>query len=155
MRRIAVILLNVRSAENAGAICRTAECAGVNGAYLVGITPGPTDRFVREVRAFRKASLGAEKNLKIERVKNIGLLLKKLKKEQFEIIALEQNKKAIDYRKLKTNNKLALILGNEVTGIPKNVLRKADKIIEIPLRGKKESLNVSVAFGVAIFRLSG
>lgn len=163
VNRIAVVLLDLRSSENAGAICRTAECAGVKEMYCVGTTPGPLDRFGRINKKFAKASLGAEKNVQVEYCKDIGMLLKKLKKparqkgcsggEKFEIIALEQNKRAIDYRKFKPRNNFALIVGNEVDGIPNNILSKADKIIEIPLRGEKESLNVSVAFGVSIFEI--
>ncbi len=154
VNRIAVVLLDLRSSENAGAICRTAECAGVKEMYCVGTTPGPLDRFGRINKKFVKASLGAEKNVQVENCKDIGMLLKKLKREHFEIIALEQNKKAVDYRR-KTNpkNNFALIVGNEVDGIPKNVLSKVDKIIEIPMKGEKESLNVSVAFGVSIFEI--
>ena len=154
-RQTAVILSDIRSIENVGAIVRTADGAGVGTVYLVGITPGPVDRFGREVRAFTKASLGAEKSVKIERVKNISSLIKKLKKEKFEIIALEQDTKSVDYRRIKTQKNFALILGNEVNGISKIVLKECDKVIEIPMKGKKESLNVSVAFGVAIFRMIG
>lgn len=153
VNRIAVVLLDLRSSENAGAICRTAECAGVKEMYCVGTTPGPLDRFGRINKKFAKASLGAEKNVRVEHHKEIGTILKKLKKEKFEIIALEQNKRAIDYRKLKRHNNFALIVGNEVGGIPQNILSKTDKIIEIPLKGEKESLNVSVAFGVSIFEI--
>jgi tRNA G18 (ribose-2'-O)-methylase SpoU len=152
-KRIVAILLDIRSIENVGAIVRTAECAGVQEIYLAGYTPGPTDRFGREVKAFKKASLGAENFLKIERVKSIDALIKKLKKENFEIVALEQDKKSIDYRKIKVKNNFALILGNEVSGVSKKMLSKVDKIIEIPMKGKKESLNVSAAFSAAIFRL--
>jgi len=151
--QIAVILSDIRSIENVGAIVRTADGAGVGTVYLAGITPGPTDRFDREVKAFTKASLGAEKFVKIERVKNTNTLIKKLKKDNFEIIALEQDKKSIDYMKIKPKKNFALILGSEVDGVSKKVLGECDKIIEIPMKGEKESLNVSVAFGVAIFRI--
>ncbi|MFZ3020464.1 MAG: TrmH family RNA methyltransferase [Minisyncoccia bacterium] len=153
-RHIAVILLDIRSIENVGAIIRTADGAGVDTVYLVGITPGPIDRFGREVKAFTKASLGAEKAVKIETTKNISSLIKKLKKDKFEIIALEQDKKSVDYKKIKPKNNFAIILGNEVNGIPKNVFKSVDKIIEIKMKGKKESLNVSVAFGITIFSLT-
>ena len=82
-------------------------------------------------------------------------LLAKLKKEKFKIIAIEKDKKSIDYKKVKPESKNAFIVGPEVTGIPKNVLEKCDIIAEIPMRGKKESLNVSVALGVALFRVLG
>ncbi len=153
VNRTAVVLFDLRSSENAGAICRTAECAGVQEMYCVGTTPAHLDRFGRVNRKFIKASLGAEKNVRVEKADNIASLIKKLKKDKFKIIALEQDKKAIDYRKLTTKNNFALILGNEVGGIPKKVLGQCDEIIEIPLIGKKESLNVSVAFGVSIFEI--
>ncbi len=162
--KLAVILLDIRSSENAGAICRTAECAGFAEMYCVGTTPGPKDRFGRENKAFTKASLGAEKNILVEHFKDFYPLLKKLKKparpggrsggEKFTVVALEQSKKAIDYRKLKVKGNTAVILGNEVSGIPAAVLSKADYIAQIPLKGKKESLNVSVAFGIAAFSLN-
>ena len=67
------------------------------------------------------------------------------------IVALEQSSKAIDYKKFKPRFPLALILGNEVRGLSKRILEKCDAIIEIPMKGKKESLNVSVAAGIALF----
>ena len=84
-------------------------------------------------------------------------LLDNLKNEGFEIIALEQDKKAIAYNKFKLPKnaaKIALVVGNEVDGLPPAVLKRADKIIFIPMRGKKESLNVSVAFGIAVYKLA-
>ena len=77
----------------------------------------------------------------------------KLKKEKFQIIALEQSENSIDYKKVKTKNKTAIILGEEVHGLNKKVLDLTDIIMEIPMRGVKESLNVSVSFGVAAFRI--
>ena len=77
----------------------------------------------------------------------------KLKKEGFQIIAIEQDEKSVDYKKLKVGTKTAFVLGNEVDGIEKKVLKLCDVIAEIPMRGKKESLNVSVATGVALFRI--
>jgi tRNA G18 (ribose-2'-O)-methylase SpoU len=76
-----------------------------------------------------------------------------LKKEKFLIIGIEQDKKSIDYKKVKLKEKNAFIVGAEVTGIPKSILEKCDIITEIPMKGKKESLNVSVALGVALFRI--
>jgi tRNA G18 (ribose-2'-O)-methylase SpoU len=80
-------------------------------------------------------------------------LISKLKKEGFQIIAIEQDERSIDYRKVKTKSKNAFIVGAEVAGIPKNVLKKCDVIAEIRMLGEKESLNVSVALGVALFRI--
>jgi tRNA G18 (ribose-2'-O)-methylase SpoU len=78
-------------------------------------------------------------------------LINKLKKDGYEVVALEQDEKSIDYRKYKKSPKMAFILGPEVTGLDKKILKYCDKIVEIPMKGKKESLNVSVACGVALF----
>lgn len=155
MRRIAVILLDIRSSENAGSICRTAECAGVGEMYCVGTTPTNIDRFGRENKKFTKASLGAERHVKIKHIQSITGLLNKLRKNGFEIIALEQTKGSKDYKKIKLKGNFALVLGNEVSGIPEKTLSLVDNVAEIKMAGKKESLNVSVAFGVAIFHMAG
>ena len=153
MKNNILILHNIRSVENVGAMFRTADAAGVNKIYLVGYTPAPLDRFGRKRGDLTKSALGAEEFVPWEQKKTILPLLAKLKKEKYQIIAIEQDKKSIDYKKVKLTNKNAFIMGTEVTGIPKNVLKKCDVIAEIPMRGKKESLNVSVALGVALFRI--
>jgi len=146
-----LILDNIRSVENVGAMFRTADAVGIDKIYLVGYTPAPLDRFGRKRNDLHKSALGAEEFVAWEQVKNITILLNKLKKEDFQIIAIEQDEKSIDYKKVKLKFKNAFIVGTEVTGIPKNILKKCDVIAEIPMYGKKESLNVSVAFGIAIF----
>lgn len=148
-----VILHNIRSVENVGAIFRTADAAGVHKIYLTGYTPAPLDRFGRKRGDLAKSALGAEEFVPWEQKKSISTLLAKLKKENFQIIAIEQDKRSVDYKKVKIKNKNAFIAGPEVTGIPKDVLGKCDVFAEIPMRGKKESLNVSVAVGVALFRI--
>jgi tRNA G18 (ribose-2'-O)-methylase SpoU len=150
-----LILNDIRSVENVGAIFRTADAAGIDKIYLTGYTPCPLDRFGRKRGDLAKSALGAEEFVKWEQKKNILPLLAKLKKEKYLIIGIEQDKKSIDYKKLKvTSHKLkAFIVGTEVTGISKNILKKCDVIAEIPMRGKKESLNVSVATGIALFRM--
>ena len=148
-----LILHNIRSVENVGAIFRTADAAGINKIYLVGYTPCPLDRFGRKRGDLAKSALGAEEFVSWEQKKMIFPLLLKLKKEDFQIIGIEQDRKSIDYKTLKLKNKNAFIVGAEVTGIPKNILEKCDIIAEIPMRGKKESLNVSVACGIVLFRI--
>lgn len=132
---------------------RTADAAGVDKIYLVGYTPAPLDRFGRKRNDLHKSALGAEEFVAWEQAKTISSLISKFKKQGFQIIAIEQDEKSVDYRKVKMKNKNAFIMGAEVEGIPKNVLKKCDVIAEIPMRGKKESLNVSVAFGVVMFRV--
>jgi 23S rRNA (guanosine2251-2'-O)-methyltransferase len=148
-----LILHNVRSVQNVGAMFRTADAAGINKIYLTGYTPTPLDRFGRIRRDLAKSALGAEEFVPWEQKKMIGPLIAKLKRDGFKVIAIEQDEKSIDYKKVKLKNKNAFIVGAEVTGIPKNVLDKCDVIAEIPMRGKKESLNVSVALGIALFRM--
>ncbi len=148
-----LILHDIRSVENVGAMFRTADAAGIDKIYLTGYTPAPLDRFGRKRRDLAKSALGAEEFVPWEQKKMILPLIAKLKRNGFSIIAIEQDKKSVDYKKVKLKNKNAFIVGTEVTGIPKNILEKCDIIAEIPMRGKKESLNVSVALGIALFRM--
>lgn len=148
-----IILHNIRSVENVGAMFRTADAAGIDKIYLTGYTPTPLDRFGRKRGDMAKSALGAEEFVSWEHKKTIFPLLSRLKKEGYLIIAIEQDRKSVDYRKVGTGDKNAFIVGAEVTGIPKNILEKCDIIAEIPMRGKKESLNVSVALGVVLFRV--
>jgi len=143
MRDFYVICDNIRSLENIGSIFRTADALGVNKIYLCGISGKPPHHKIS------KTALGAEKTIPFEYYKQISRLIDELKKNKISIIALEQDKKAVLYTKFKPKFPLALIIGNEVKGISKKILKKSDKIIFLPMRGKKESLNVSVAFGVA------
>ncbi len=147
-----LILNDIRSVSNVGAMFRTSDAAGVDKIYLCGITPAPLDRFGRKRKDLAKSALGAEEFIAWEQVKTISSLITKLKKRNFQIIAIEQDEKSIDYKKVKLKEKNAFIFGAEVTGISKNILKKCDIIAEIPMKGKKESLNVSVALGVALFR---
>ena len=148
-----VILHNIRSVENVGAMFRTADGVGINKIYLTGYTPAPLDRFGRIRKDMIKSALGAEKFLPWEQKKTIYPLLLKLKREKYLIIGIEQDKKSINYKKVKLKDKNAFIVGPEVSGIPQNILNKCNLIAEIPMHGKKESLNVSVALGIALFRI--
>lgn len=148
-----LILLNIRSALNVGAIFRTADAVGIDVIYLVGVTPRPNDKFGRIQKDIAKSALGAEKTISWEYKKSFLPIISKLKKDDYKIIAIEQDKNSINYRKIKIGNRNAFILGEEVNGIDKKILKKCDYIAEIPMYGKKESLNVSVACGVALFRI--
>ena len=151
--KITLILDNIRSSENVGSIFRTSDAVGVEKIYLIGITPNPLDRFGRPNPKIEKASLGAEKNIPWEHFENITEVIESLKKEGYKIVSLEQNEKSIDYRDLKIKEKIALIVGNEVNGVSMDAQNESDEIIEIPMAGNKESVNVSVATGVALFSL--
>ena len=98
-------------------------------------------------------ALGGEKSVSWEYVKNPEKIVKELKKKKFQIISIEQSKNSIDYKKVKVKFPVLFIVGNEVEGIPEETLSLSDIVAEISMAGKKESLNVSVAFGVALFRI--
>lgn len=151
-----VIADNIRSLENIGSIFRTADALGIDKIFLCGISGKPPNPKIS------KTALGAEKTIPFEYCRQTGRVIEKLKKpfgklrarEKFQIISLEQDKKSILYTKFKPKFPLALIIGNEVKGISKKILKKSDKIIYLPMQGKKESLNVSVAFGVAGYQIN-
>ncbi len=143
-----VICDNVRSLENVGSIFRTADALGVTKIFLCGISGTPPEQKIS------KTALGAEKVIPWEYYKQTWRLLEKLKKEGVMIVALEQDKKSIDIKHFVPKFPLALIVGHEVKGISPKTLSKADAIVHLPMLGEKESLNVSVAFGVAGYHIA-
>jgi tRNA G18 (ribose-2'-O)-methylase SpoU len=147
-----VICDNIRSLENIGSMFRTADALGVSKIFLCGISGKPPHHKIS------KTALGAEETVPFEYCRQIGRLIDRLragpKGYPVRIIALEQAKGSIAYTKFVPKFPLALVVGNEVKGISKKVLEKSDKIIFLPMRGKKESLNVSVAFGVAGYAIN-
>ncbi|MFA5870884.1 MAG: TrmH family RNA methyltransferase [Candidatus Paceibacterota bacterium] len=150
------ILSDIRSLHNVGSMFRTADGVGIEKLYLCGITPEPFDRFGRLQKEFSKTALGSEKNVEWEYRKSITKLIKKLKSEGCMIYAIEQAENSTQYNKFSKSKKkknVAFIVGNEVSGIPKRILNQCDEIFEIPMRGAKESLNVSVAFGIVAYEL--
>jgi tRNA G18 (ribose-2'-O)-methylase SpoU len=152
-----VIVDNIRSAHNVGSIFRTADGAGADKIYLVGVSPTPpTKETVYLTRAHKdlaKTALGAEKNIPWEYCETAEAIMKILKHDGYTIVALEQSEKSEDYRAYQPSEKVALMVGNEVDGVSADVLRQCDAILEIPMRGQKNSLNVSVAFGIASFEI--
>jgi tRNA G18 (ribose-2'-O)-methylase SpoU len=153
MKNNILILHNIRSVENVGAMFRTADAAGIDKIYLTGYTPAPLDRFGRKRGDLHKSALGAEEYVSWESKKSLPALMRNLRRDKFYIIGIEQDKKSVDYKKIKLKNKNAFLVGEEVAGISKENLKKCDIIAEISMRGKKESLNVSVALGIALFRM--
>lgn len=157
LREIRAILCNIRSLHNVGSMFRTADGAGLSKLYLCGITPAPTDKWGKSRQQLVKVSLGAEQFVPWEEVRSCTALIKKLKKEGYTILAVEQSDNAILYSSPKIGklkkSKIAFIVGNEITGLPPVILHNVDYSIEIPMRGKKESLNVSVAFGIIAYAL--
>jgi 23S rRNA (guanosine2251-2'-O)-methyltransferase len=148
-----LILPDIRSAQNVGSLFRTADACGIELIYIVGITPAPTDQFGRPNSAIAKTALGAEHTIPWKKTLTLSPLMTKLRKDGVQIIAIEQSERAVDYKKMKPQFPVAFIIGNEVDGLPQVILSKVDVIAEIPMKGKKESLNVSVAAGIALFRI--
>jgi len=138
-----VVCDNIRSLENIGSIFRTADALGIDKIFLAGICGCPPHSKIS------KTALGAEKNVIWEHQWQVWRIIDELKKQGFNIMVLEQTKKSIPLNKFKPKFPLVLIIGNEVKGVSKSVLKKADYLINIPMLGKKESLNVAVAFGIA------
>ncbi len=150
---IYLLLDNIRSVHNVGSIFRTAEAAGVAKIYCCGTTPSPLDRFGRKRKDLAKVSLGAEDMVAWEYSEDPMVVVKKLKKQGFQIVSIEQASNSSDYHEVRLKGKVLFILGNEVGGVSKDLLNVSDVIAEIPMKGKKESLNVSVAAGIALFRI--
>lgn len=150
---LVVVLHNLRSAENVGSIFRTAEACGVSRILLSGYTPRPLDRFGRATRV-SKSALGAEKYLPWEQV-SLRRVLLALKKEGYTLVAAELYRSASHFRKIPRRQKLALFFGNEVAGLKPSLLKQVDMVLEIPMRGRKESLNVAVAAGIILAEAAG
>ena len=143
MKDFYVVCDNIRSLENVGSIFRTADALGVTKIFLCGITGAPPNHKIS------KTALGADKHIPFESHKQTWRLIEKLKQRGISIISLEQSPRSRSYTKFKPKFPLALVIGNEVRGISKKVLAQSDQVIDLPMRGSKESLNVAVAFGVA------
>lgn len=148
----AVLLHNIRSAHNVGSIFRTADGAGVTRMFLSGYTALPLDDQGKTHKDILKTALGAEKALPWEFERSPHVIIDRLKNEGWQIVGLELDDRAVDYRTFSLNAPTLFILGNEVEGIPEDIREKCNVLLEIPMRGTKESLNVSVAAGVLLFR---
>ncbi len=146
-----VILHNIRSAHNVGSVFRSTDGAGVSKIYLTGYTPTPTDRFGREDEKILKTSLGATKSVPYEVCENVQKLIGDLKEKGVEIVSVEQTKNSIDYKTYTPTNDVAFLFGNEIDGVDVELTEMSDVTVEIPMSGKKESLNVSVCAGVILF----
>lgn len=152
-----LILHDIRSAYNVGAIFRTADGSGVSKIYLSGYTPVPAgedkEKKTQADKMIEKTALGAERNVPWEKAEDLSDLIDELRKEKISVIALEKIDNAIELKKFEKKFPIALILGNEVEGVSAEILNKCDAIVSIPMRGKKESLNVSVAAGIAMYEI--
>lgn len=156
-----IILLahNIRSTHNVGAFFRTCDGFGVSKIIFSGYTPYPTingdtrlphfaDKLTRQIH---KTALGAETMVPFERYDEPPITA--LKAEGYKLIALEQSDRSIMLNEYQTPDKVVLMLGNEIDGVYPEFLDQCDAIIEIPMQGSKESFNVSVAAGIALYGL--
>lgn len=161
-REIILILDNIRSAHNVGAILRSADVFGVKRAYCCGITPHPQQEgderlpyiASRAHKMIAKTALGAEHTVKTSHFTTTKRAVAVAKQAKYHIYALEQAKNSRLLGKFRPEYPCALVLGNEVDGVDQKILAFAEEIIEIPQLGQKESLNVSVAAGIALYHLT-
>lgn len=162
MKEIILILADIRSSHNVGSILRTADCFGVNQIYFAGYTPYP--RFDGDKRlphlagkitsAIHKTALGAENSLQVKLFTATSEAVSYAKAKGFLVLSVEQSPDSKPITDFKTpKRKLALILGNEVSGLSRQILDLSDVILEIPIYGKKESLNVVQAAAIALYQL--
>ncbi|MFH1286745.1 MAG: RNA methyltransferase [Candidatus Magasanikbacteria bacterium] len=150
-KELCLILPNIRSCHNVGSMFRTADGFGVSKIYLAGYTAEPPKPQIDKV------SLGAEKWIPWEKVEDLGLSISELKEKGVKIVGLEKTDESIEIRNLKFeiwDSDIALIVGNEVGGLDDETLALCDEVVHIEMHGKKESLNVSVACGIALYELS-
>ncbi len=150
-REFFVIAHNVRSCHNVGAIFRTGDAFGVTKIFLTGYTPTPGEPKHREKIA--KVALGAETWVPWERCKTAAGVIKILKDSGVRTVGLELAQSAVPLGRFRPKFSLALLLGEEVRGISPSLRAKCDSMVSIPMFGKKESLNVSVAFGIAAYAI--
>jgi len=159
MKSLTVILHNIRSIYNVGAILRTCEGLGVAKVVFAGYTPWTGKGLPHEQEKLKqkihKTALGAEEMIDCEYVENLERFIEELKAKVYILLALEQAQNSVSLRDFKVHDdaNCALILGEEVHGVPEEILALVDQILEIPMAGKKESFNVSVAAGIAIWEL--
>jgi len=160
MPEIIVIAHNIRSTHNVGSIFRSCEGFGVSKLILSGYTPYPSlpaDTRLPHIREkltaqIHKTALDAETMVPFEYQEVPDL--ESLKRDEYRIVGLEQDERSVPLSSYKSPEKIALLLGEEVHGIDSNLIDQCDEIVEIPMVGKKESFNVSVAAGITLFALT-
>lgn len=151
------VLDNLRSVHNVGSIFRTANACGIEKIYLCGTTPTPLDHKGLKRKDFAKVALGAEETVSWEYQEDTYMTLIKLHESGSYIVAFEQDQKSVDYKDVQVDlsKDVVFVIGPEVTGITQEVLKECNVIAEIPMLGTKESLNVTIAFGIGVYRILG
>jgi tRNA G18 (ribose-2'-O)-methylase SpoU len=142
-----LILDDIRSMSNVGSIFRTADCFLASKIYLCGITAQPPHREIE------KTAIGATESVEWEYVNEVLPLVEELKKDNWQIVPLEQVENSISLDKFEpeSSKKYAFVLGNEVFGVKQEIINKSDSVIEIPQFGTKHSFNVSVSTGILLW----
>lgn len=149
-RNVVAVLDNIRSIQNVGGIFRSADGAGITHLYLCGITAQPTHPKIPKV------ALGSEKSVAWSYHINALELVRDLQAQGLSIWALEGGERAQNLTESVCDEEtIALVVGNEVTGVDLDILELADRVVALPMRGVKASLNVATAFGIAAYYLSG
>lgn len=148
-----VVLYNIRSHYNVGAIFRTADGAGVSQLYLAGYTPAPIDRFGRSVPEIQKTALGAETSVPWQAVEEVGVVTLLQQKQQagYQVVVVEQHSRSIELGQYNPQAPVIYVFGSEVEGVPNEISELADVVVELPMRGIKNSLNVSVTAGIVLY----
>lgn len=146
--RLCVIANDIRSLHNVGSIFRSCDAFGVARLFLTGITGIPPRKEIAKV------SLGSEHRVAWEHRNSVFDLIDELRGEGMMIVALETGQGSVDIHSFVARGSIALLIGNEVTGIAPELLELCDARVEIPMLAAKKSLNVSVAVGIALFALS-
>lgn len=149
------VLDNLRSVYNVGSIFRTANATGITHIFLCGTTPTPVDKKGERRKDFAKVALGAEDLVSWEYKEETRNAIQELKNAEYYVVAFEQDEKSVDYKEVSLEGKenIAFVIGPEVTGMTQEVLNECDIIAEIPMLGTKESLNVTIAFGIGVYRM--
>jgi len=151
-----IALENIRSLYNIGAIFRTGSFLGVKNILLVGYSgkrPLPDGTWELN-KKIEKTSLGTINDLKIKLLKNSDELIEFAKNNKLKLVVVEQDKKSVSLDKWRPKKNSVLVFGNEIKGVSKKIMAKANEIIEIPKKGKKTSLNVATTAGIVIYKAS-
>lgn len=146
-RQVALVLPDIRSTYNVGSFFRTADAAGVQKIILTGITAQPPHPHLIKV------SLGAENTVPWEYMVDTQIALQQLRDQGYQIVIVEGADKSQDFRQAAYAEKVALVFGNEIAGVPTELIQQGDLLISIPMLGHKESLNVSVAGGIIMYQV--
>jgi tRNA G18 (ribose-2'-O)-methylase SpoU len=156
-----IILSDIRSAQNVGAILRTADAAEISLVYACGYTPypllqddlRPAHIADANTRSIAKTALGAERTVPLLHFSSTLEALRQARSDGFSISVIEQADNSLNLYEYRPAGPLALVLGNEVDGVSPDIIASADVVLELPMLGGKESLNVSVAAGIAMYQL--